>query len=62
MEKFRATHEITIETGKVRVMLIDGAAYTLHEWKNLEQADFEQDTDGNWLFQGEPFEGTVRKL
>ena len=52
-----ATHQITIETGRMRnrkvieVRLVDGVAYTQQEWESESPADWEV-VDGEWLFQG----------
>ena len=34
--------------------------YTQSEWKCGESSDFEVNDEGEFLFQGEPFAGTVR--
>jgi hypothetical protein len=63
---WKATHEIRYgghgeRIRRIRVMLLDGAAYTFHEWLTTTAADFAV-VDGGWLFMGQPFNGTVRCL
>jgi hypothetical protein len=43
-------------------MLIDGAAYSRLEWERQTSADYERTNNGEWLFLGEPFSGTVEGL
>ena len=65
MKKFKANYLITnYETGeRERVMLADnGAAYSEEEWAACENADYEYNPETGWLFQGQPFSGTVREL
>lgn len=60
---FRATHRITLDSGETQeVMLDDGRAYTREEWDAADASDYERTEDGSWLFQGQPFNGTVREM
>lgn len=62
MPRFRPTHRLTLpKRGSLLVMLVDGVAYTRQEWKTATSADYEC-VDGQWLFQGQPFAGTIRCL
>jgi hypothetical protein len=62
-EKWIPTHRIMRYGRAYFVMLTDeGAAYTRDEARALDHADFERTPDGTWLFQGQPFKGTVEKL
>jgi len=65
---WKATHEITwSKTRKapkktVKVMLSsDGQVYTKPEWDAGDNGDFSVHK-GEWQFQGEPFDGSVKKL
>ena len=59
---FQPTHRITRGARRSQlVALVDGAAYTEVEWQTFDRADYELH-EGEWLFQGEPFTGTVEKL
>lgn len=55
MEKFKATHKITVtsatRTDVEEVMLVDGVGYTRDEWENQVQADWTV-YKGEWRFQG----------
>ena len=56
---FIPTHRITTDTERFFVMLSDnGAAYTWEEWNATDNADYEV-SEGEWLFQGQAFAGTV---
>ncbi len=46
----------------VKVMLLDGAAYTEQDWITDDLADFERDEKMRWTFLGKPFEGTIVAL
>jgi len=71
--KWKATHLIQFSDGHhVSVMLDetvgneefiegDGVAYTRAEWDSCTAADYEV-VNGEWLFQGQPFAGTVRRI
>jgi hypothetical protein len=64
--QWKATHIITIKgppRRRIRVMLTDdGPAYTRGEWNTYSSADFEREKEsGEWLFQGRPFTGTIRR-
>ena len=56
------THEIQHDGRAVFVQLHEGSAYTLDEWQSSTSADYERQDDGSWTFQGQPFNGTVRRL
>ncbi len=59
---FTPTHRITTDTEGFWVMLTDdGAAYTWAEWNATDNADYEV-SEGEWLFQGQPFAGTVEDI
>lgn len=49
--QFCPTHVIEIAGRRIKVMLVDGAAYTQAEWLTDAPADWEV-VDGEWLFQG----------
>ena len=66
---WRATHRIEHAGAFVAVMLVQelrdnlaGAAYDEEDWNNCAPTDYERDEDGNWLFQGEAFTGTVTRI
>ncbi len=59
---FTPTHRIETDRETVYVMLVDGVAYQQCEWDALDSADYERDEDGRWLFQGQPFSGTVERI
>lgn len=64
--EWQPTHLITLSSGEeIRVMTSDGLpcspAYTIEEWIEGSTADYEVKEE-SWLFQGEPFSGTVRRL
>ena len=59
---FSQTHRITTDRETVDVMLVDGVAYQQSEWDALDSADYERDESGRWLFQGQPFAGTVERI
>jgi len=60
---WKPTHEITLPNGlRVEVMLEERIAFSCEEWVDYEGADFEVDNDGNWMFQGQNFDGTVRRI
>ena len=59
---FRPTHRITTDRETVDVMLIEGAAYQQCEWDAVDAADYERADDGRWLFQGQPFAGSVKPI
>lgn len=62
MSEFNPTHKITRGNDEIIVMIDDeGRAYELIEWENETPADYEL-VDGEWLFQGEAFSGTVERL
>jgi|TARA_Y100000034_G_scaffold6889_1_gene7607 hypothetical protein len=67
--RWRATHRIEHAGALVAVMLVQellgtasGAAYDEEDWNNCAPTDYERDEDGNWLFQGEAFTGTVTRI
>lgn len=61
--EFKPTHIITTDSGeRIPVMLIDGAAYTEVETESLTPADYERQENGDWTFQGQPFNGTVEVI
>lgn len=61
--RFAPTHRITRTSGAViAVMLCGGAAYSQQEWDAADAADYERTDDGRWLFQGQPFSGTVHAI
>jgi hypothetical protein len=63
LESWSATHRITTDSGEViDVMLDDGVAYTAAEWCATVAADYECDEAGRWLFQGQPFAGSVEPI
>lgn len=63
LESWTATHRITTDAGEViDVMLDDGVAYSAAEWIATDAADFECGDDGRWLFQGQPFAGSVQPI
>lgn len=56
------THQIRTSGVETPVMLSDdGAAYTKDEWDTTSPADYER-RDGQWLFQGQAFNGTVQAI
>lgn len=60
---FIPTHEIAFQNESRLVMLTDdGVAYTQAEWDAEDAADFEVNAQGEWLFQGQPFSGTVQNI
>jgi hypothetical protein len=59
---FTPTHRIENDRETVEVMLVDGVAYQQCEWDAIDSADYEQDEDGRWLFQGQLFAGTVERI
>jgi len=61
-EGWRPTHKIVHDGRTVAVYLLDGAAYTLEEWINTTHAGYERSDEGDWLFHGEPFAGTVTSI
>jgi hypothetical protein len=63
LESWSATHRITTDAGEViDVMLDDGAAYSAAEWVATDAADYGCDEAGRWLFQGQPFAGSVEPI
>jgi len=59
---FIPTHQITTTTEVISVMVCDnGAAYQRHEWNATVDSDYEL-CGQQWLFQGEPFAGTVEAV
>jgi hypothetical protein len=57
------THQITHNGCTYLVMLTDdGPAYTQNEALACDHADYVRRDDGTWVFQGEPFEGTVETI
>lgn len=60
---WKPTHEITLENGlRVEVMLEEMVAFSCDEWVDYEDADFEIDNNGKWMFRGQDFNGTVRRI
>jgi hypothetical protein len=59
---FTPTHRIETDRETVEVMLVDGVAYQQCEWDFLDSAEYERDENGRWLFQGQPFTGTVERI
>jgi hypothetical protein len=57
---FNPTHRITTDRETVDVMLVDGAAYQKCEWESSTGTDYFR--EHGWLFQGQPFTGTVERL
>ena len=56
-------HRIVTDRETVEVLLADnGAAYQRHEWDATVDSDYERTDDGRWLFQGQPFAGSVEEL
>jgi hypothetical protein len=63
LTSWTATHRITTDAGEViDVMLDDGVAYSAAEWVATVAADYECDEAGRWLFQGQPFAGSVEPI
>lgn len=61
--EFEPTHVITLADGeRIEVQLVDGAAYTHAEWNATDAADYERQENGDWTFQGQPFDGTVEPI
>lgn len=61
--KFNTTHVIQYYLADpILVMLDDRRAYTREEWEAEDLADYELSDDGEWLFQGRPFAGTVDEV
>lgn len=61
--RFAPTHRIIRKSGAVvAVMLCGGPAYSQQEWNAADAADYECLVDGRWLFQGQPFSGTVHAI
>lgn len=68
-EGFDPTHIVTFCGAEHPVMLDtsadprgeSGPAYTAPEWEHCDKADFSC-VDGSWLFQGQPFSGSVTDL
>jgi hypothetical protein len=60
---WQPTHRVIFADGhEVMVMLTDeDVAYTRNEWYSDSLADIEV-VDGGWLFQGQPFPGTINPL
>ena len=59
---FTPTHRIETDRETVDVMLVNRVAYQPSEWDALDSADYERDESGRWLFQGQPFAGTVERI
>lgn len=60
--RFKPTHQVIFKNGvRVNVMLVEGCAYSWPEWKAEDTADI-QVVDGEWLFQGQPFDCRVKKI
>ena len=59
---FTPTHRIETDRETVYVMLVDGSAYQQCEWDAVDAADYERADDGRWLFQGQPFAGSVERV
>lgn len=59
---FTPTHRIETDRETVEVMLVDGIAYQKTEWDSLDTAEYERADDGRWLFQGQPFAGSVERV
>lgn len=49
------------EPDRHRAPGLSNTAYTRAEWDTASSADYERTPDG-WLFQGQPFTGSVRRL
>lgn len=63
LTSWTATHRITTDAGEViDVMLDDGAAYSAADWIAADSPDYGCDNDGRWLFQGQPFAGSVKRI
>ena len=59
---FRPTHQIKTDRETVDVILAHGAGYQQCEWEGTDDADYERDESGRWLFQGQPFTGSVERI
>ena len=66
--QFRPTHRVTLRSGEVvEVMQVEskadgsGPAFTREEWESETMAVMEL-VEGEWLFQGEAFAGTVESV
>jgi len=61
-DEWTPTHRIEHQQQVVLVMVYDGVPYTREEWRDFGLSDYAILSDGSWVFQGEPFEGTVQKI
>lgn len=61
---FIPTHAVTRNGQTEHVLLIeeDGTAFTRDEWETEDSPDYERTPNDEWLFQGQPFSGTVQAL
>lgn len=64
MYEFQPTHKISgfqRRSESIEVMLVEeGVAYTKGDWDACSTPDFEVH-EGEWLFQGYPFDGEVER-
>jgi hypothetical protein len=59
--EWAATHRVTMGDLTVPVMLVDGIAYSEIEWSGALPPHFKV-VDGDWLFQEQPFSGSVEPI